>query len=79
MSDFCTNCTPFTGEADIDLFLLALNLQPGYSRTFICEGCSNRGVYKDVTGRLYLAKQLDRDITLHSVAIEELMLLDPEV
>jgi len=73
MAEYCSRCSPFENEFDINLFRIALNLKKGYSETFLCEGCSNRGIYKDDTGRLYLAKSVEGEIVLKSINIEELL------
>lgn len=77
MSEFCSMCSPFKemGGYDYDLAKIALDLNKGRSESFLCEGCENRGVYKDETGRLYLAKEepLGAPIKLVEVRIEELM------
>ncbi|GAB3179475.1 hypothetical protein GCM10027291_45740 [Telluribacter humicola] len=72
MAEFCSECTPFE-YPDIDLAAIALDLSPGRSESFICEGCNNRAVYKDEKGGLYLAKAEDGVIKLHPVIIEQLM------
>ncbi len=74
MSEYCSQCSPFKeeGEYDIDLFEIALNLEQGRSESFICEGCNNRGVYKDEKGNLFLAKNENGETKLINVLIEEL-------
>ena len=72
MAEFCSECTPFE-YPDIDLVQIALDLSPGRSESFICEGCNNRAVYKDEEGRLYLAKQEQGQIKLHPTTIEQLI------
>lgn len=72
MSDYCSQCTPFQ-HSDIDLFRIAVTLKPECSESFLCEGCSNRGLYKDENGLLYLARQTDNGIELSEVKIEDLM------
>jgi hypothetical protein len=73
MAEYCSQCSPFNNEFDIDLFNIALNLEKGHSESFICEGCYNRGIYKDENGNLFLAKQEQIEIKLHPVKVEDLM------
>lgn len=72
MAEFCSECTQFE-YPDIDLFRIALNLGPGRSESFICEGCNNRAVYKDYGGRLFLAKVEHGKIEFHPTIIEQLI------
>lgn len=73
MAEFCSQCSPFNGAFDINLFKIATSLKNGYSQNFLCEGCNNRAVYKDEDGALYLAKAYGKEIKLESVKIEDLM------
>ena len=73
MAEYCSQCSPFENEFDIDLFKTALKLKNGNSESFICEGCNNRAVYKDETGKVYLAKLVKGEIELQPVNIEELL------
>jgi hypothetical protein len=74
MADYCSKCSPFDGQCEINLIKIALKLKHGHSESFICEGCNNRGIYKDENGILFLAKhEPDNNITLHQVSIEDLM------
>lgn len=77
MAEYCSMCSPFKemGGYDYDLAKIALDLEKGRSESFLCEGCENRGVYKDEDGRLYLAKYIEANdqIELKEVNIEELM------
>lgn len=70
MAEFCSRCDT---DYDIDLGVIALELEPGYSEPVNCEGCNIRGVYKDDEGNLYLATLHDGEIGLEKVALEELM------
>lgn len=77
MAEYCSMCSPFKdmGGYDYDLIKIALDLEKGRSESFFCEGCENRGVYKDEEGRIYLAKQdaPGANVRLVEVRIEELM------
>ena len=46
-----------TGDYDIDLHKLALNVDEGHSIGFLCEGCYNRAIYKDEEGKLYILRK----------------------
>lgn len=72
MAEFCSECSLFD-EFDHDLFKIAINLKPGYSENFVCEGCDTRGVYKDDSGSIYLAKDIEGEIKLVPVTVESLM------
>lgn len=74
MADYCSQCTPFNKkrEYDIDLFTIALELERGYSTSFLCEGCNNRALYKDEEGLLYLVKQENYDLKFYPVLLENL-------
>jgi hypothetical protein len=72
MADYCSQCTPFE-RSDINLASIALDLKPGRSESFLCEGCNNRAVYKDGDGNLFLAKAEGKEVNLHPVTIEQLM------
>jgi len=65
-------------EPHIDLFKIVLSLQNGRSISFICEGCNNRAIYKDDNGNLYLAKYVNNEISLFTVAISELVPIAPK-
>lgn len=65
MAEYCSQCSPFENRHDIDLFLLALLLKRGRSRSFICEGCANRAIYKDEKGKLYIAKLENGELKMH--------------
>lgn len=73
MAEYCSVCSPFNGEFDINVFKLALRLENGRSESFLCEGCNLRGVYKDDLGNLFLARSEDKEIKLHPILIEDLM------
>jgi len=75
MSEYCSQCSPFKDEQDwdIDLAKMALRLDNGRSESFICEGCNNRGIYKDEVGKIYLAKQKTNTIELVEVKFEDLI------
>lgn len=74
MAEYCSQCSPFKeqGEFDFNLFKIALKLKRGYSTSFICEGCNNRGVYKDEQGLIYLVKDENNELKFYPVNIEEL-------
>jgi hypothetical protein len=73
MAEYNSQCSPFEGKCDFDLFKISLHLKRGHSVNFLCEGCNNRAVYKDEEGKLYLAKEVGKDIELFPVRVEELM------
>lgn len=73
MAEYCSQCSPFGDSFDYDLFKMALKLKKGYSTSFLCEGCENRAVYKDESGRLYLAKEIDGETELVEVVLEDLI------
>lgn len=73
MSTYCSKCSPFDGQFDINLLKMALRLNPGESENFLCDGCSNCGLYKDDLGNLYIAVRDDTEIKMRPVAVEELM------
>lgn len=73
MAEFCSQCSPFGDQYDIDLFEIAMNLEPGYSEAFVCEGCNIRGVYKDEERKVYLAKEVNKEIELKEVLVETLI------
>ena len=72
MADFCSQCSPFDNEYDIDLFKIALKLQKGASENILCEGCNIRVVYKDEEGLVYLGRLENEEIKLYLVKLEEL-------
>jgi hypothetical protein len=72
MSEFCSECSPFDNQFDFDLFKMAVKLKREYSISFFCEGCNNRGIYKDNEGKIFLAKSIKGKIELHNVNIEDL-------
>ena len=72
MADFCSQCSPFDNEYDIDLFKIALKLQKGASENILYEGCNIRVVYKDEEGLVYLGKLEHEEIKLYLVKLEEL-------
>lgn len=71
MSEFCLR--ELSGY-DYDAAKIALNLKKGRSGSFLYEGCGNRGVYQDQTGRLFLAKEeaIGVPVRLKEVRLEEL-------
>ncbi len=72
MAEFCSQCTPLD-TVDYNLFNIALNLDRGHSRSFVCEGCDNRAVYKDEEGRLWIAHENGKgDLDWKPVTIDEL-------
>jgi hypothetical protein len=74
MAEYCSQCSPFKeeGEFDFDLFNLALKVKRGHSINFLCEGCNNRGIYKDEQGLIYLLKDENRELIFQQVNIEDL-------
>lgn len=76
MAEFCSQCADKYFEyPDIKLFKIALNLKKGRSVSFLCEGCNNRGIYKDEEGKLYLAKLIEKEIKLFPVSVSELVMV----
>lgn len=73
MAVYCSKCSPFSGEFDIDLFKIALTIKNCRSVSFICEGCNIRAIYKDENGNLYLARSESNEIKLYPVFIKDLM------
>ena len=73
MAEYCSQCSPFENQHDIGLFRIAIFLRRGRSKSFICEGCNNRAVYKDENGKVYLAKQIEGEIKLVEVGMHELL------
>lgn len=73
MSEYCSQCSPFKPHFDINLVEIALELEKGESEYFICEGCENRGIFKDLEGRLFLKKDNNGDISFLDVNIEQLL------
>ncbi len=72
MAEYCSQCSPFDNEFDVDLFKTALKVKRGHSIDFICEGCNNRGIYKDEKGLIYLVKLENNELTFHLVNLENL-------
>jgi len=70
MAEFCSRCEPEYN--DLDLMEMALELEPGYSEQFICEGCGCRGIYKDDEGLLYLIFKEGKEVELRQVNIEDM-------
>jgi hypothetical protein len=73
VAEFCSLCSPFENQFDIDLVYIALHLERGHSESFICEGCFVRAIYKDENGNIYLGKLEQKEIKLHPVKIEDLI------
>ena len=73
MAEFCSQCSPFDNEYDIDIFQIALKLKKGHSKNILCEGCNIRAVYKDEQGLLYLGKLENKEIKLYPIKLEELI------
>jgi hypothetical protein len=46
MSEYCSKCSPFEGEYEIGLHILATEVKPFHSINFLFEGCENRVIYK---------------------------------
>jgi hypothetical protein len=54
MSEYCSKCSPFENDYDIDLAEIALKLDDERSVNIFCEGyCKIRAIYKDEKGNLY--------------------------
>ena len=63
MSEYCSKCSPFENDYDIDLAEIALKLDNERSVNIFCEGyCKIRAIYKDEKGNLYLAREVNGDI-----------------
>lgn len=73
MAAFCSKCSPFDDQYDIDLLKIALSLEPGHSANIVCEGCNICMVYKDRSGNIFLGRGLNGTVQMHPVRIEELM------
>ena len=71
MSEYCSRCSPFESW-DYDLMMIALDLENGHSENILCEGCDILGVYKDESGKLYLAVKTEKEIEMKAANIEEL-------
>jgi len=56
MSEYCSDCSPFKNNFDIDLDKIASKLRKGETVEFICEGCSNRLLYKDTSNKIFIGK-----------------------
>lgn len=74
MAEYCSQCSPFKaqGKFDINLFKIALKFNRGNSTSFICEGCNNKGIYKDEQGLIYLVKEESNELKFTLINIEEL-------
>lgn len=64
MAEFCSRCTPLIRIPDILLPLERIKLKKGEQINFVCEGCNNRGMYKDEDGRTFLIKLIDKEFKL---------------
>jgi hypothetical protein len=73
MAEFCSKCEP--EYWDIDLVQIALDLEPGHSESFLCEGCNIRGIYKDDYGYYFFARNINGKIELEKVIIEKIIKL----
>ena len=73
MAEYCSQCRAVEKSFDIDRFQIALKLERGYSTGFLCEGCSNRAVYKDEQGLIYLVRFEKNDYNSYPVNIEDLI------
>ena len=38
MAEYCSQCSPFENEFDIDLFRIAIKVKKGHSINLLCEG-----------------------------------------
>ena len=64
MAEYCSKCYFRYGmKEDFDLPQIAYKLKRGYSQTFICEGCSIRGLYKDNEGLTYVYYLEEQNLT----------------
>ena len=72
MAEFCSQCSPFENRSDYNLYRIGKKLKKGRSFTFLCEGCNNRGLYKNETGDLFLLKMVDKEIKEQPININEL-------
>jgi len=70
MAEYCSQCN-ITGDLDIDLHKLALEVEEGHSFNFLCEGCDNRAIYKDEDEKLYLLRinTNTRDETKNNICV----------
>ena len=73
MSEFCSICTPFQDVFDYDLYKIALNLMKDQVRTFLCEGRTVRGIYKDPAGNLFLGRMIHGKVEEFPVHLEDLL------
>lgn len=73
MAEYCSQCSPFNGQFDIDLFQIALALSREHSSAFICEGCNIKAIYKDEKGLIYLIRYEDDEYKYCPVNIEDLI------
>lgn len=71
MADFCSRCES-SGNWDIDLLEIALNLELGHSANFLCEGCVAVAIYKDDKGFIYLVRKVGQEYKPELVSFEEL-------
>lgn len=72
MAEFCSQCSPFE-EYDIDLKKMALTLRKGYSQSFLCEGCSNRALWRDENGQLSLIRITNGKEETLEVSLDDLI------
>ena len=56
MVEYCSQCN-VTGEFDIVLHKIALEVEEGHSIYFLYEGCNNMAINKDDEGKLYLLRK----------------------
>ena len=73
MGNFCLHRCEFNSEYGLNLFHIALNINNGQCETFICKHCNNRGIYKDLKGKVFVATREDDQIQLLPVDIEQLL------
>ena len=72
MAEYCSQCSPFENEFDIDLFRIAINVKKGHSINLLCEGCNNKAIYKDEEGLIYLVKDENKEMKFYPIKLEEL-------
>ena len=74
MSEYCSKCSSFENDYDIDLAEIALKLDDERSVNIFCEGyCKIRAIYKEEKGNLYLEREVNGDVNLEPTTIEELL------
>ena len=72
MAEYCSQCSPFENEFDIDLFRIAIKVKKGHSINLLCEGCNNKTIYRDEDGLIYLVKDENTEMKFYPIKLEEL-------